>query len=54
MGSVLANGLVLLLLAAAMGAAGFYLYKERKKGRHCIGCPMSDSCQKSKCPAGEK
>ncbi len=23
-----------------------YIYKEKKKGNHCIGCPYSDSCPK--------
>lgn len=23
-----------------------YIYKEKKKGTKCIGCPYADSCQK--------
>lgn len=25
-----------------------YIYKEKKKGTKCIGCPYADSCQKNK------
>ena len=25
-----------------------YIYKEKKKGTKCIGCPYADSCQKHK------
>lgn len=24
-----------------------YIYKEKKKGTKCIGCPYADSCHKS-------
>ena len=25
-----------------------YIYKEKKKGKACIGCPYADSCQRHK------
>ncbi len=35
--------LVLILLCIA-GAAGFYLYRAKKRGETCIGCPHSKQC----------
>ena len=46
MGSVIANIVVILILAAAITGACVYIYKEKKKGRHCIGCPMAGNCAK--------
>jgi len=36
--------IVILILTAVIGGAGRYVYKEKKKGTKCIGCPMSGSC----------
>ncbi len=36
--------LVLLLIAAILGGAGWYLLRSRKKGKKCVGCPHSGSC----------
>lgn len=47
MGSVIANIVVILILVAAITGACVYIYKEKKKGRHCIGCPYSASCPKT-------
>ncbi len=37
--------IVFILLAAVSGAC-LYIYREKKKGRHCIGCPMAGDCKK--------
>ncbi len=29
-------------------AAALYIIKEKKKGSHCIGCPMAKSCARAK------
>ena len=34
------------VIAAIVGAACVYIYKEKKKGTKCIGCPMAGNCQK--------
>ncbi len=39
----IAAAVVLLLLGFAIG----YIYKEKKKGTHCIGCPMAGNCHKA-------
>lgn len=35
------NILILAILMAVVGAAVWYIIKEKKKGRKCIGCPYS-------------
>jgi len=40
----MADMVVIALVAAIVGAAGRYIYKEKKKGVTCIGCPHSCSC----------
>ena len=40
--------IALIALAAILFFAGRYIYKEKKKGTACIGCPYADSCQKHK------
>lgn len=32
------------LVAAILGAAALYIYKAKKGGKKCIGCPSSGSC----------
>ena len=38
------NIIVLLILGLILGCAAGYVYKERKKGVKCIGCPDSATC----------
>lgn len=38
--------IVILLIALIVGAASGYIYRAKKKGKGCIGCPDSASCQK--------
>ena len=46
-----ATAIALLVLALILFLAIRYIYKEKKKGAACIGCPYAGSCQKQK--AGE-
>ena len=48
MNALLANIIIILILAALLTVACLYIYKEKKKGRHCIGCPMAGSCHRKK------
>lgn len=32
-----------------IGGAGGYLYRAKKRGEHCVGCPYQKSCSKSSC-----
>lgn len=38
------NLLIIAILAAIIGIAAGYIYKSRKKGQKCIGCPMGCRC----------
>ena len=48
---VLVNIIATLILVAIVGAACYYIYKEKKKGTRCIGCPMAGDCAKAKAGA---
>ena len=37
-----------IVIAILFIGACFYIYKEKKKGSHCIGCPMAKNCAKAK------
>lgn len=41
--------IVALVLIILMCGAVYYIYRKKKSGTKCIGCPYSESCQK-KCP----
>ena len=36
--------LITLILAAVLGGAGYAIYRAKKSGRKCIGCPSGGSC----------
>lgn len=38
------NILIAALLVLILGGAALYLYREKKKGRRCVGCPDSAAC----------
>jgi len=53
------NLIVILVLAAIIGMAAGYVYRAKKRGKKCIGCPegtCSCSCQSgcNGCSCGEK
>lgn len=35
---------VLLILAAIVFSASYYIYKAKKSGKKCIGCPYAKEC----------
>lgn len=43
------NFIITVILAAIIGGALFYIYKSKKDGRACIGCPYSKSCGRKCC-----
>ena len=48
----LADIIVIAVIVLVVGAASFYIYRTKKSGKKCIGCPDSCSCsanQKKKC-----
>ena len=36
--------IICFVLLVIVGGAAFYIYKEKKSGKKCIGCPYADSC----------
>lgn len=38
--------IVILVIAAIVGGAAYYIYRSKKKGKGCIGCPDSATCSK--------
>ena len=43
------NLIVAGILVCLVGAAIFYLWKAKKNGRKCIGCPAAGGCPHSGC-----
>lgn len=41
--------LLIASLGLIVGAAGWYVYKAKKNGTRCIGCPAAGNCS-GKCP----
>ena len=39
--------LILAIIIAVIGGAATYVYKAKKNGQKCIGCPNSKSCSGS-------
>ena len=38
------NLIVVVILALILGGAAFYIYKAKKSGAKCIGCPDAKTC----------
>ncbi len=47
MGENIANIIVIVILAVIIILASLYVYKAKKSGKKCIGCPDSAICRKS-------
>lgn len=41
------NLIIIVVVAAIIGSASLYIYKEKKRGVKCIGCPNGCSCSGS-------
>ena len=46
MNGIVADIIVSIILLVVVGGAVYYIYKEKKKGTKCIGCPMAGNCAK--------
>ncbi len=46
------NIIVIVILAAILGLAIFYILKAKKSGKQCIGCPDADTCAAKKSGCG--
>lgn len=43
-----ATVIAVIAIVAIVFFAARYIYKEKKKGTRCIGCPYADSCPRHK------
>jgi hypothetical protein len=43
------NIILTAILILIVGSICFYLFKQKKKGNHCIGCPYAGKCGKNGC-----
>ena len=49
---------MIVMILASLGGAAFYIYKAKKSGAKCIGCPDAKSCSGNcsgcSCGCGQK
>ena len=43
------NIIVIAIVGAIIFLAGRYIYREKKKGKTCVGCPYASQCGKGCC-----
>jgi len=43
------NIIIAVAIVLIVGFAFLYIYKSKKSGKKCIGCPYADSCASKKC-----
>ena len=44
--------IIIAVIAAVLGLAVFAIYKSKKSGKKCIGCPDSCACSSGNCSGG--
>ena len=42
---------IIAVIVLILGAAGLYVYKAKKSGKKCIGCPHGGNCSANGCNA---
>lgn len=47
------NIIVIAIIAVIIGAAGYYVYRSKKNGNKCIGCPGGCSCSSKESSCGK-
>ena len=45
--------IIILVVAAVLVLAGLYVYKAKKSGQKCVGCPNSKTCGSKNCSYGK-
>lgn len=43
------NVVLAVIIFLILGVAGGYVFSQKKKGNHCMGCPCANSCKKHQC-----
>lgn len=44
--------IIVAIIVLILGLAGLYVYKAKKNGKKCIGCPDSGACKSKGCNCG--
>ena len=44
--------IIVAVLVLIIGSASFYIYRAKKSGQKCIGCPSSKECSGKSCGCG--
>ena len=44
----LTDGIIIAVVVLILGLAGFYVYRAKKSGKKCVGCPDGCSCSSKK------
>ena len=48
------NVIIIVIVLAILGGASYYIYKAKKKGAKCVGCPHAKTCGSCNCGCGQK
>jgi hypothetical protein len=43
------NYIIIAIVAVIVGLAAFYIYRAKKSGQKCVGCPYAKSCGSKSC-----
>lgn len=43
------NLIIILVVLVIVALSSLYVYKTKKNGKKCIGCPYSKECEKNSC-----
>ena len=46
--------IAVIIIVLIIGGISLYLYKAKKSGRKCIGCPYSKECKSKCCDQADK
>jgi len=49
MPEIVINVIIIIVILAIVGGAGFYLYRAKKRGEVCVGCPYAKLCAGKGC-----
>ncbi len=48
------NIIIIAVVLLIIALAGFYIYRAKKSGQKCIGCPYSKTCASKNCDCSKK
>ena len=50
---MIANIIAVVVLVAVLGGAASYVYRAKKRGVKCVGCPYGGECGSKSCSCGD-